>query len=193
MTQKTARSDSKEPSDDWLDCFIRNQAPITGKDLCQLRHHTEIQALRDSGEANGRAAEMKYWDERLEESERRLFNEEAAAMKTFVPIFQFSLFLIVTSNGFNIVHNIYTALNKIVTAGCVAGGLEIYVKTAFRDGPKLEVSSFHCGDHGDNVGMTFEQFAANESAELHDKWKEYMALALAGNVIDILCVSLIVT
>jgi hypothetical protein len=99
----------------------------------------------------------------------------------------------VTSNGFNIVHNIYTALNKIVTAGRVAGGLEIYVKTAFCDGPKLEVSSFHCGDHGDNVQTSFEEFATNESAELHEKWKEYTALALAGNQIDILCVSLVVT
>jgi hypothetical protein len=99
----------------------------------------------------------------------------------------------VTSNGFNIVHNIYTALNKIVTAGRVAGGLEIYVKTAFRDGPKLEVSSFHCGDHGDNVQMSFEEFAAKESAELHERWKEYTALALAGTHFDVLCVSLFVT
>jgi hypothetical protein len=75
----------------------------------------------------------------------------------------------VTSNSFNIVHNIYTALNKIVTAGCVASGLEIYVKTAFCNGLKLEVSSFHCGNHSDNVQTLFKEFAANKSAELHEK------------------------
>jgi hypothetical protein len=88
-TQKTGGSESKEPNNDWLDSFVRNQAPITGKDLCRLRRQTEIQALRDSGEAHGRAVETKYWDERLEESERRSFNEEAAAMKMFVFIVRF--------------------------------------------------------------------------------------------------------
>jgi hypothetical protein len=52
-TQKTRGSKSKEPNNDWFDSFVCNQAPITGKDLCQLRCHTEIQALCNSGEAHG--------------------------------------------------------------------------------------------------------------------------------------------
>jgi hypothetical protein len=91
-TQQTGGSESKNLNNDWLESFVRNQAPITGKDLCRLRRHAEIQAIRDSGEAHGRAAETKYWDERLEESERRSFNEEAAAMKRFVSIVRFQPF-----------------------------------------------------------------------------------------------------
>jgi hypothetical protein len=176
--EKRAESESK----DWLDSFVRNQAPITGKDLCQLRHHGEIQALRDSGKAKGRAAETLYW-ECLEESERRSFNDEAAAMKMYVfAVFVLSVLLTRVSNGFNVIHSIYTALNKIAGCGRVAGGLTIYVKTAFRNGPQLEVSSFQCGEHSDGRQPTFEEYAARESVDLHEKWKQYTSSVLAGSL-----------
>jgi hypothetical protein len=79
-----------------------------------------------------------------------------------------------------VVDDIFTALNKIVASDRVAGGLQIYVKTAFRNGPDLEVSSFQCGKHGDDGHPGFEEFAPQATEDLHEKWKAYSATVLEG-------------
>jgi hypothetical protein len=128
-------------------------------------------------------AETRYW-ESLEESEQRSFNEEATAMKGLICLCVFIQYMVLTgySDGLIIIHNIYTALNKIMATDQVAGGLQIYVKMAFHKGADLKVSSFQCGKHGNSGHPGFEKFAPGEIEALHTKWKAYCATVLKGNL-----------
>jgi hypothetical protein len=92
-----------------------------------------------------------------------------------------SLFLLSPfSDRLVVVDDIFTALNKIVASNWVAGGLQIYVKMAFRNGPELEVSSFQCSKHSDSGHPGFEKFAPQVTEDLHEKWKAYSATVLEG-------------